>query len=294
MHRAQVHADDAQIDVGRASIRGRRAATSAAAPSGCFERHATQKRRAIDLDARRWTSCPLPAPAARRRPAGRPPAARRDADARALITAAIALFAADAAALDVVGQQAEHHARRAERLLLRPVGRATSVRYGCPSRSPRRNITRSPGGLDVHRPADHLDQLLTQRDKVRSDRRILVIAERPRMQPGHVKAVESKQRERVAADQRQVEVARARRRRRRTAAPSLQRIPVTALPRKTAPTPSGIASRITSQKPRETLLITAEDQVGRRFAASPARRGRRSFGNFQASGFGHVALPVDL
>ncbi len=35
------------------------------------------------------------------------------------------------------------------------------------------------GGLDVHRTADHVDQLLTQRDEVRRDSRILVIAQRP-------------------------------------------------------------------------------------------------------------------
>ena len=55
----------------------------------------------------------------------------------AVLALAVALggtsFASDAAALNVVTEDTEHYS----------AGRATSVRYGCPSRSPRRNIMRS-------------------------------------------------------------------------------------------------------------------------------------------------------
>ena len=108
-------------------------------------------------------------------------------------------LAAGAAVADVVGQESKDHSS----------GLSMSVRYGWSSRSPRNCDHDVARRLDVDRPAGHRHQRLAQRHQVGRDVGIF-LRQRPRVHAGHEEAGDLEQADDGVADQRQVEVARAR------------------------------------------------------------------------------------
>ena len=146
-------------------------------------------------------------------------------------------LAADAAAQNVVGQESQHHGRGiaaghdsfSDRAIKRQVRLAQQVAA--------QKHHQVGGGLNVDGPADHSHQLLPKRRQLGRNARVFLVAQRTRMQGRHIKAVETEELERVATDEGQVHVARARPVS-IEGAPSFHRVPVTALPRRTAPTPT--------------------------------------------------------